>query len=148
LPENDKKIGVAADHGGFSLKTLIVTDLRRQGYEILDLGTHNDERVDYPDFADDLARTIEKGTVLRAIALCGSGIGMSMALNRKAHIRAALCHDVTSTRLSRQHNDVNVLVLGGRLIGTVTALDCIRIFLTTPFEGGRYAERLEKMKRC
>jgi ribose 5-phosphate isomerase B len=148
MPDPSKKILVVADHGGFALKAFVVGELQKLGHEVLDLGTHSEERVDYPDYANLLAKEIEKGSAPRGVALCGSGIGISMALNRKKHIRAALCHDVTSARLSRQHNDANVLVLGGRLIGTATALDCLKIFLTTPFEGGRYADRLEKMKEC
>ena len=147
MPDTSKKIAVAADHGGFALKVIVVADLQKHGYEVIDLGTHSEDRVDYPDFANMLAKEMENGTP-RGIAICGSGIGISMALNRKPHIRAALCHDVTSTRLARQHNDANVLALGGRLTGNVVALDCVKIFLNTPFEGGRYADRLEKMKGC
>ena len=148
MTDTPKKIAVAADHGGYALKGIVVAELRRQGHEIIDLGAHSEERADYPDFANVLAAELAKGGYACGIALCGSGIGISMALNRKPAIRAALCHDVTSARLARQHNDANVLCLGGRLIGSVAALDCIKIFLGTPFEGGRYADRLEKMKGC
>lgn len=147
MTDASKKIGIAADHAGFSLKTLIAADLRKQGYEVVDLGTHSEDRVDYPDFGRTLADEIAKGTVPRGIAACGSGIGISMALNRNPKVRAALCHDVTSARLARQHNDANVLVLGGRLTGAETALDCVRIFLNTPFEGGRHADRVAKLGR-
>lgn len=147
MTDPSKKIGIASDHAGFSLKTLIANELRRQGYDVLDLGTQNEDRVDYPDYGNALAAEIEKGTVPRGIAVCGSGIGISIALNRHFAVRAALCHDVTSARLSRQHNDANVLALGGRVIGTETAFDCVRIFLNTPFEGGRHATRVEKLGR-
>lgn len=148
MTDASKKIGLVADHAGFSLKTLIAADLKKQGYEVVDLGTHSEDRVDYPDFGKKLADDIASGALPRGIAVCGSGIGISMALNRNPKVRAALCHDVTSARLARQHNDANVLALGGRLTGVETALDCIRIFLNTPFEGGRHADRVAKLGRC
>jgi ribose 5-phosphate isomerase B len=148
MSDLSKKIGIAADHAGFSLKTLIANELRKQGYELQDLGTHSEDRVDYPDFGYALANEIAKGTITRGIAACGSGIGISIALNRNPKVRAALCHDVTSARLARQHNDANVLVLGGRVIGPEAALDCVRMFLNTPFEGGRHAGRVEKLGKC
>jgi ribose 5-phosphate isomerase B len=141
----DNKIALASDHAGFSLKTLLAEEIRRLGHEVLDLGALSEEKVDYPDYGHALAREIEKGAVVRGIAMCGSGIGIGIALNRHPGVRAAVCHDVTSARLSRQHNDANVLVLGARLIGTSVALDCVRIFLSTPFEGGRHADRLKKL---
>ncbi len=147
MSDLSKKIGIAADHAGFSLKTLITNDLRKQGYEVLDLGTHSEERVDYPDYGHALAEAVASDKVSRGIGICGSGIGISIALNRHQAVRAALCHDVTSARLGRQHNDVNVLVLGAMAIGTDTALDCVKMFLNTPFEGGRHAARLEKLEK-
>jgi ribose 5-phosphate isomerase B len=148
MSDPSKKIGIASDHAGFSLKTLLAHELRRQGYDVVDLGTHSEERVDYPDYAYALAKEIESGALQRGIGICGSGIGISIALNRSPKVRAALCNDVTSARLARQHNDANILALGGRVIGTEAALDCVKIFLSTPFEGGRHAGRVEKLGKC
>ena len=148
MPDAHKIIALAADHGGFDMKSRIAEFLKTAGYEVLDLGTHSAERVDYPDYGYALAEAIAAGKAERGIALCGSGIGISIAVNRNPKARAALCHDVTSTRLSRQHNDANVLALGARLIGIDVALECVQIFLNTAFEGGRHAERVKKLGKC
>lgn len=144
----NKKIGVAADHAGFSLKEQIAEHLKKQGYEVLDLGTLSEERVDYPDYGYKLAEAVRDGQVPRGIAVCGSGIGISIALNRYKDVRAALAHDVTTARLSRSHNDANVLALGARLIGPDLAIECVNAFLNTEFEGGRHAGRVEKLGKC
>lgn len=141
----EKPLAVASDHAGFDLKSLIVEDLERQGYEVLDLGTHGPESVDYPDFGHALAETIASGKADRGIIVCGTGIGIAMAANRHASVRAAVCHDQTSARLAREHNDANVLALGARLVGTEVAKDCAKTFLTTAFAGGRHARRVEKL---
>jgi ribose 5-phosphate isomerase B len=138
-------IAIAADHGGFDLKSLLILELRALGYDVLDLGTMNRDSVDYPDFAAMLAGAIGDGRAARGVLVCGTGIGMSIAANRHRGIRAALVHDVTSARLARQHNDANVLVLGGRVIGPEVAKDCAKTFFTTEFEGGRHARRVAKM---
>jgi ribose 5-phosphate isomerase B len=140
-------VAVAADHGGFELKSLLLPELAALGFAILDLGTVDGEPVDYPDFADALAEAIATGRADSGLLICGSGIGMSIAANRHQAIRAALCHDGLTARLARQHNDANVLVLGGRLIGPETARDCVRIFFSTRFEGGRHARRIAKLSR-
>jgi ribose 5-phosphate isomerase B len=101
--------------------------------------------VDYPDYAEKLAAALKAGTALRGVLICGTGIGMSIAINRHRHIRAARCQDVTDARLAREHNDANVLVLGARTIGAETAKDCLRTFLATKFEGGRHQRRVDKM---
>lgn len=145
MPETNGKIAVASDHAGFKLKTRIVEYLKAEGYEVADLGTLSEERVDYPDYGFRLAEAVAKGEVPRGIAICGSGIGISIALNRNPKVRAALCGDVTAARLARLHNDANVLALGERLIGLEVALDCVKAFLTTGFEGGRHAGRVEKL---
>jgi ribose 5-phosphate isomerase B len=145
MPDLTKKIGLVSDHAGFSLKNLLAHELRKQGYDPVDLGPFTEDRVDYPDYARLLADEITQGTLLRGVAICGSGVGMSIALNRTAKVRAALCQDVTAARLARQHNDANVLALGARLTGTEAAMDCLRMFLSTPFEGGRHALRVEKL---
>ena len=143
MPET---VAVAADHAGYDLKGLLLPRLRELGFEVLDLGTHSRDSVDYPDFAGAVADALRDGRAQRGVLLCGTGIGMSMAANRHRHVRAALCHDATTARLARQHNDANVLVLGGRLIGPETARDCLETFLTTEAEAGaRHARRLAKL---
>lgn len=137
-------VAVAADHGGYDLKRLLVEELRTLGFEVLDLGTNGPESVDYPDFAEAVAAAIREGRAESGVLVCGTGIGMSIAANRHREIRAALCHDGTTARLARQHNDANVLVLGGRLVGSETAKDCVKTFFSTPFDGGRHARRIAK----
>jgi ribose 5-phosphate isomerase B len=148
VSDANKIIALAADHGGFEMKGRIAEVLKSGGYDVLDLGSHTPERVDYPDYGFALAEAIAAGKAGRGIALCGSGIGISIAVNRNPKVRGALCHDVTSARLSRAHNDANVLVLGARLTGIETALECVQIFLNTTFEGGRHAERVKKLGKC
>jgi ribose 5-phosphate isomerase B len=138
-------IAIASDHAGFELKDTLKTDLQRMGYQILDLGPHTAESVDYPDYADRMAEALLDGRARRGVLSCGTGIGISIAANRHRHVRAALCHDAVSTRLSRQHNDANVLVLGARLIGVEVAKDCLRVFLDTAFEGERHVRRVNKL---
>lgn len=138
-------IAIAADHAGYELKALLADELRAMEYDVMDLGTDSTESVDYPDFADKLAATISDGKVARGVLICGSGVGISMAANRHKGVRAAACYDATTARLARQHNDANVLALGSRLIGVELALDCLRTFLKTEFEGGRHQRRVEKM---
>jgi ribose 5-phosphate isomerase B len=141
-------VAVAADHGGFDLKNLLMPELASLGFEILDLGSMSREPVDYPELAFAVARAIADGTADMGLLICGSGIGMSIAANRHEAVRAALCHDGLTARLARQHNDANVLVLGGRVIGPETAKDCLRTFLATPFEGGRHARRVAKLSNA
>ena len=148
MSEAHKIIALAADHAGFEMKGRIAEFLKSAGYEVLDLGTYSAERVDYPDYGYKLAEIIAAGKAGRGIALCGSGIGISIAVNRNPKARCALCHDVTTAKLTRQHNDANVLALGARLIGIETALECVGAFLNTEFEGGRHAERVKKLGSC
>ncbi len=138
-------IAIASDHAAFDLKALLKDDLVTHGYTPLDLGAHSRDSVDYPDVANALAAAIEAGKASRGVLMCGSGIGVSIAANRHRGIRAALCHDVTTARLCRQHNDANVLVLGGRLVGVDLAKECLKTFLATPFEGGRHERRVAKL---
>jgi ribose 5-phosphate isomerase B len=138
-------IAIAADHAGVSLKETLKGDLGELGFDVLDLGTNGPESVDYPDYANAMADTIKQGKVARGVLVCGSGIGVSIAANRHPGIRAALCHDAVTARLARQHNDANVLVLGARTTGLEVAKDCLRVFLTTAFEGGRHARRVAKL---
>jgi ribose 5-phosphate isomerase B len=138
-------IAVAADHAGFPLKETLKGDLAARGFNVLDLGTDGPASVDYPDFADRLAHALKRGAAARGVVICGTGIGISIAANRHTHVRAALCQDVTAARLARQHNDANVLALGARLIGEEVARECLKIFLDTPFEGGRHERRVAKL---
>lgn len=145
VPRQVKKVGLAADHAAFALKARLVEYVTNKGYQAVDLGPHSEDRVDYPDYGYKLAEAIEKGEVDMGIGLCGSGIGISIALNRFAAVRAALCHDVTTAQLARQHNNANVLVMGARLIGPDIATACVDTFLNTVFEGGRHAGRVDKL---
>lgn len=138
-------VALAADHAGWELKAALRGVLEARRLEILDLGAHNGDSVDYPDMAAALAAALAEGRATRGVLVCGTGIGISIAANRFSHIRAALCHDVTTTRLARQHNDANVLALGARVVGLHVARDCLEAFLDTAFEGGRHQRRVDKL---
>jgi ribose 5-phosphate isomerase B len=142
-----KPILIASDHAGFHLKRVVLEHLQARGLPVADLGTHTDASVDYPDFAGRMARALAAGDGERGVLICGTGIGIAMAANRHPHVRAAVCHDVSSAQLTRRHNDANVLALGARLIGETVALDCVDAFLATGFEGGRHARRVDLMSR-
>lgn len=138
-------IAIACDHGGFEYKEILKSDLKKMGYEVADLGCYDGSSVDYPDYANKLADTLKEGLAQRGVLVCGSGIGMSIAANRHIHIRAALVHDALTARLCREHNNANVLVLGGRTTGIAVAQDCLKVFLETEFEGDRHQRRVDKM---
>jgi ribose 5-phosphate isomerase B len=138
-------IVIGADHRGFALKTRLLAWLKEKGFAPKDLGTNSDERCDAFDFATSLARELKTDPEQRGILICGSGQAMAMTANRYQHIRAALCSDTTSARLSREHNDANVLVLGADIMTPDGALECIEVFLNTKFLGGRYAERRDRL---
>jgi ribose 5-phosphate isomerase B len=138
-------IAIASDHAGFDLKTALVEDLKAAGMPVLDLGTNSRDSVDYPDFGDALAQAITSGKAARGVLVCGSGIGISIAANRHKGIRAAHCRDTTDARLSRLHNDANVIALGARTTGIEVAKDCLQVFLNTAFEGGRHQRRIDKL---
>lgn len=140
-----KTIAIACDHGGVELKETLAEDLAAAGWSVLDLGTDGPGSVDYPDFARKMAEALKDGRAARGVLLCGTGIGISIAANRFAHVRAALVHDAFGARMCRQHNDANVLVMGGRTTGPEVARDCLKIFLETEFEGGRHARRVAKL---
>lgn len=140
-----KTLVLASDHAGLSLKALIAEEMRKLGHKVQDLGPHTSDSVDYPDYANRMADFMKENAGVTGILICGSGIGISIAINRHLHIRAALCTDVTMARLSRQHNDANVVALGERLTGEETALQIVDAFLTTEFEGGRHQRRVDKM---
>ena len=139
------RIAVASDHAGYDLKEELKNYLTQKGLDVLDLGTNGPESVDYPDYGAAMGTAIENGDAVRGIVVCGSGIGISIAANRNPAVRAALVQSGLAAKLSRQHNDANVLALGARLIGVETALDCVDAFLTTDFEGGRHQRRVDKM---
>lgn len=139
------EIYMASDHAGFGLRTFLADYLREAGHIIHDLGPLTDDRVDYPDFGAELARAMKPVADAKGVLVCGSGIGISIAANRFPWIRAALCHDMTTAILARQHNDANVVALGERITGITTATDIVQAFLETDFEGGRHEARVNKL---
>ena len=139
------RLVAGADHAGVHLKDILVTHLRQGGFEVLDLGTHGDASVDYPDYGAAVARAVLGGRADLGLAVCGSGIGIAIAATR-AGARAATVHDVTSARLSRLHNDANVICMGERFLGVQVAKDALDVFVTTSFEGGRHAARVAKIE--
>jgi ribose 5-phosphate isomerase B len=145
LARSGETIAIASDHAGVELKAALKTDLGKLGFKVLDLGPATTESVDYPDYGNALAETIADGKAKAGVAICGSGIGISIAVNRHAGLRAALVHDVATAKLARQHNDANVLALGARSTSPQQAHDILTAFFTTEFEGGRHARRVEKL---
>ena len=139
------RIAIASDHAGFALKGELVTWLRETGHEVTDLGTHSTESVDYPEYGAKLARAVGSGEAERGIAVCGSGIGISIAVNRDPRCRCARVDDPLSAALAREHNDANVLAMGGRLIGSDMAKACVAAFLGTDFAGGRHQRRVDQL---
>lgn len=140
-----REIFLASDHAGFVLKKKISKFLLKKGIKILDLGPKNNNSVDYPDFAHLLAKKMKSKKNNIGILVCGSGIGMIMAANRHKNIRAALCYNIKSAKLSRKHNNANVIAIGSRLTTKEVALKCVNIFLKTDFEGGRHLRRVKKI---
>jgi ribose 5-phosphate isomerase B len=140
------KIAIGSDHAGFGLKEEVLTLLKGSRHEIVDCGTNTTASVDYPDFGEKVSRMVSAGEADRGILICGTGIGMSMVANKFPNVRAALCNDLFSAKMSRLHNDANVLVLGGRIIGRDLAAEIVRTWLDTAFEGERHMRRLQKIK--
>ncbi|MCX5865989.1 MAG: ribose 5-phosphate isomerase B [Proteobacteria bacterium] len=139
------KIAISSDHGGFELKEFVVRLLNDLGHEPLDLGCHSIEPVDYPDYASQVARRVLQGEAERGILICGTGLGMSIAANRFHGIRATLVNDLYLARMSREHTDSNILVLGGRVTAKGLAEEIVRVWLKTEFAGNRHSRRLEKI---
>jgi ribose 5-phosphate isomerase B len=139
------RIALGADHAGFPVKEAIKKYLLEAGYPVEDLGTWSEESVDYPDYARKVAERVARGEDRFGILVCGTGIGMSIAANKVERIRAALAHDANTARMSREHNDANVLTLGGRVVGDAQALEIVRAFLGTQFAGGRHQRRIDKI---
>ena len=140
-----KKVVLASDHAGFKLKDEIKKFLIKKKMEVIDLGTENTRSVDYPDYAHLLSKKMEKNKNQFGILVCGSGAGMSMAANKHKNIRAALCYDIKSTKLSRLHNNANVMTIGAKLTKKNVALKCVSTFLKTDFDGGRHLRRVKKI---
>ena len=141
----DKKIAMCSDHAGYELKNIIEGYLDTQDVAYVDFGTNSAESCDYPDFVHPCASAVESGECYPGIAMCGSGNGISMTLNKHQGVRAALCWTVELAKLARQHNDANILVLPARFIEPVLALEIVEAFLNTPFEGGRHINRVNKI---
>lgn len=143
--QEGKKVAMCSDHAGYELKSIIQGYLDSQDIEYTDFGTNSTDSCDYPDFAHPCAKAVENGVCFPGIAMCGSGNGIQMTLNKHQGIRAALCWTVELAKLARQHNDANVLVLPARFIEPVLALEIVDAFLNTPFEGGRHVNRVNKI---
>lgn len=139
-------IPIGADHAGFQMKALLADELRAQGYDVEDVGTYSPESTDYADYAHVVAREVAEGKVKRGILLCGTGLGMAYAANRHHGVRAAVVWNPEIARLSREHNDANILVLPARELDDGTAREILRTFLATPFAGGRHARRIAKIE--
>ena len=140
-----KKIAIASDHGGFDLKETVIAQLLDKNWEVDDLGPTNDDSVDYPDYAVKLVEAILKSNNGRGILICGTGLGMSIVVNRFPGIRGTLCADVYTAKMCRKHNDSNILILGGRVVGKGLAAEIVETWLITNFEGGRHQRRLDKI---
>lgn len=140
-----RQLGLASDHAGLELKRVLMAELEKRGIAVREFGTTTSDSCDYPDFAHAVGRAIETGEIERAILVCGTGVGMSIAANRHAAVRAVVCSESLSARMSRQHNDTNVLCIGARIVGVGTAMEIVDSFLTAKFEGGRHATRVAKI---
>lgn len=136
------KVILGADHGGFELKEKIKSHLENKNIEVIDKGTYKLESVDYPAYGKAVAKAVVSGEGDYGIVVCGTGIGISITANKVKGIRCALCHNTTTAKLTREHNDANMLALGGRMLGDVLALEIVDVFLTTEFEGGRHQNRI------
>ena len=143
MNQNQTPIIMGCDHAAYQLKEKLKSFLSAKGIPVEDVGTFSEKSVDYPDFGIKVAAQVSAGNFKRGILICGTGLGMSMVANKFPHIRAALCNDLFSAEMSRRHNDANILVMGGRVIGVGLALEMVDIFLNTAFEGGRHQIRLD-----
>ncbi|HJR26735.1 MAG TPA: ribose 5-phosphate isomerase B [Acidimicrobiales bacterium] len=139
------KVAIGADHAGFDLKVHLVAELERLGHEVIDLGTHDTSSVDYPPICAAVGRNVADGKADRGIVLGGSGQGEQMAANKVHGVRAALCNDLYTARMSREHNDANVLAIGGRIVADGLASEILEVWLATPFEGGRHERRVAQI---
>ena len=137
------RIIIGCDHAAYRLKETLKTAMKAQGIAVTDIGTHNEASMDYPDTGKTVAEKVSSGEYERGILMCGTGLGMSMVANKYPHVRAALCNDLFSAAMSRRHNNANILVMGGRVIGDILALEILKTWLETPFEAGRHQRRLD-----
>lgn len=144
---DDMKVVIASDHGGYSLKQPVLAALKKLKISFEDLGTFSDESVDYPDFAEKVARKVSAGVADRGILICGTGAGMAIAANKFKGVRAAVVADLYTARMTREHNDINVLALGGRVLDPKQVGEIVKIFIETPFAGGRHERRVEKITK-
>jgi ribose 5-phosphate isomerase B len=140
------KVAIGSDHGGFDLKEAVSAVIRELGHEVVDKGVHDRTSVDYPDFAAKVAEAVVTGECERGVLICGTGIGMSIAANKVPGIRAALCNEIFSAQMAREHNDANILCLGARVVGPSVAEGIVRAYFTSSFAGGRHANRVAKLK--
>ena len=138
-------VAVGADHAGWNLKESLKAWLLEQGHDVIDFGTHSPDSVDYPDYAAQVGESVSVGKVDRGLLVCGTGLGMAIAANKIPGVRAVACNDLLAARMSREHNDANVLALGGRLLGREAALEILGIWLETPFAAGRHVQRIDKI---
>ena len=145
--ENRTPIVIGCDHAAYLLKEKVKRHIMESGIRVEDVGTYSEDSVDYPDYGIKVASLVSTGKFERGILLCGTGIGMSMVANKFHHVRAALCNDLFSAIMSRRHNNANILVMGGRVVGEGLALETLKAWLETPFEGGRHRLRIEKFSR-
>ena len=147
MTENKTPIIIGCDHAAFAMKEKVKEFLLERGIEVKDAGTFDESSVDYPDFGIKVASAVSRKEFSRGILICGTGIGMSIVANKFPSIRATLCSDMFTAIMARRHNDSNILVIGGRVIGDVLALEIVRLWLETPFDGGRHQRRLDKIDR-
>ena len=147
MPEKRTPIIIGSDHAAYDLKEKAKVFLVDRGFDVEDVGSHSEDSVDYPDFGIKVASMVSVGKFERGILMCGTGIGMSMVANKFPHVRAALCTGLFSSIMSRRHNNSNILVLGGRIVGDILAMEIVKTWLETPFEGGRHQRRLDKFDR-
>ncbi|MFN3739474.1 MAG: ribose 5-phosphate isomerase B [Thermodesulfovibrionales bacterium] len=140
------KVAIGSDHAGFQLKEELKKLLQEMGHECIDFGPMSSESVDYPDFGEKVSQAVSSGSADRGVLICGTGIGMSIVANKFPDIRASLCNDLYTARMSRLHNDANVLVMGGRIVGIDLAREILKTWMTSEFEGGRHLRRLQKIK--
>lgn len=140
------RIALGSDHAGFAMKESLRSHLTEGGHEVVDLGTHSSESCDYPDIAHALSTRVREGGAELGILVCGTGVGMSIAANKNAGVRAVVCSEPLSARMSREHNDANVLCVGARVVGEGTAIEMVEAFLGAKFEGGRHARRVAKIE--
>ncbi len=142
-PHSRQPIIIGCDHAAYRLKETLKTLLQERGIQVTDVGTHSEASMDYPETGKAVAHQVSSGAFQRGILICGTGLGMSMVANKYPHVRAALCNDLFSAAMSRKHNDANILVMGGRVIGDILAEEIVTTWLDTPFEGGRHQRRLD-----